>query len=135
MNYKFLIVLISLFLFSGFSGCDYKTVGPAIFNDSGGTIKTIKHYENGHRIEGTLRQADFLWGGYQVAPIVSMIVIVAETSYSIGKDELKTPMVGEKHAAFIVRSDGIHKVRLSEALEMAKKRGQTTGSGNMRSKP
>ena len=115
MNYKILILFIPLFYFFGCS----VGKGPAFFNDSGGTIEIIACYEDGHRIVGSLDSGVFLWAGYLRAPISSATVTVAGISYSLGTEELRSPIPGDNWAAFVVRSDGVHKIKLSEAREMA----------------
>ena len=115
MCYKILILFISLLFLNSCS----PATGPAVFNDSGMAIEITTYYEDGHRITGLMDPGIFLWAGYTGGQITSATVIVAGVSYSLEMEQLRTPATGEKYAAFVVRSDGVYKVKLREALEMA----------------
>ncbi|HEY0944735.1 MAG TPA: hypothetical protein VGD81_05690 [Opitutaceae bacterium] len=108
-----LLFFTTLFL----AGCS-RPIGPAIVNASGLQIEIVTEYEDGRRIDGKLEDGRLLWAGRPDAQIVRLSVKVGEYSFSTASDELRIPLPGDKWPAFVVRKNGLKKVRLDEALKL-----------------
>jgi hypothetical protein len=104
------------------SSCWDPAVGPVLVNASGDVAHISSSYEDGRTINGELEDGRVLWAGYAGAPISSAEVRVGDSTFRLAADELRTPLPGDKWAAFVLKKEGIQQVQLGDAVAAAKDR-------------
>lgn len=102
------------------ASCRDPSVGPVLVNASGQVAHISSRFEDGRTINGELEDGRVLWAGYAGAPISSAEVRVSDATFRLAAEELRTPLPGDKWAAFVLKKKGIQQVRLSDAVVAAK---------------
>ena len=100
------------------SACS-RAIGPALANASGEIAHILTRYDDGHTISCDLESGRLLWAGSAASDISSVVIQVGSASYTLVAAELKTPMPGDKWVAFVLKKEGIQKVRFEEARHAA----------------
>jgi hypothetical protein len=96
--------------------------GPVLVNASGTVAHVSSSYEDGRAIESDLENGHVLWVGSGGAPISSVVVRVGVSTFTLSAVGLRTPLEGDKWAAFILKKEGLQKVKLDVAMSAADRR-------------
>jgi hypothetical protein len=113
--------LVSACLASLVSTCT-PAKGPVLVNASGAVAHVSSSYEDGRAIESDLENGHVLWLGSGAAPLSAVVVRVGVSTFTLSAAGLRTPLEGDKWAAFILKKGGLQKVKFDVAMSAAGRR-------------